>query len=90
MNSLKSDSILFSIQLPSYASYNNADSVVDNVYYWNIKKDEPTEIKLQYIKYSDWGLAFVILLGILLLVYVAKRIIRRDTTKRIDNIENIV
>ena len=86
----KSESTVFSIQLPSFASYNNADSVVDNVYYWNIKKNGPTEIKLQYIKYSDWGLAFVILLGILLLVYVARRIIRRDSTKRIDNIENIV
>ena len=84
------DSTTFSIQLPSYASYNNADSVVDNVYSWNIKKDAPTVIKLQYVQYSDWALAFVILLGILLLIYVARRIIRRDTTKRIDNIENIV
>ena len=80
----------FSIQLPAFASYNNADSVNGNEYSWVIKEDGTTNIKLQYVKYSGWALTFIILLGILLLVYVARRIIRRDTTKRIDNIENIV
>lgn len=82
--------ITLSIQLPAFASYNNADSVNGNEYSWVIKEDGITNIKLQYVQYSGWALTFIILLGILLLVYVAKRIIRRDSTKRIDNIENIV
>ncbi|MBQ8460373.1 hypothetical protein IJ541_09780 [bacterium] len=80
----------FSIQLPSFASYNNADSMVGTVYTWKIKKDGPTEIKLQYVQYSGFAICFVILLGILLLVFVAKKILKRDTQKRLDNIENIV
>lgn len=80
----------FSVQLPSFASYNNADEVSDNIYSWNIKTDEPTTIKIQYVQYSGWAFAVIVLLGFLLLVYIARRIIRRDTTKRIDNIENIV
>ena len=84
------NNISFSVQLPAFASYNNADNVSDNIYTWNIKTDEPTVIKLQYVKYSGWAFCVIILLGFLLLVYIARRIIRRDSTKRIDNIENIV
>lgn len=80
----------FSIQVPSIASYNNADSISGNVYTWNIKKDEPTQIKLQYVQYSGFAIAFIILAGILLLVIIASRILKRDSQKRIDNIDNIV
>ena len=79
-----------SIQVPSFASYNNADSMSGNIYTWNIKKDAPTTIKLQYVQYSGFAIAFIILLGVLVLVLVAKRIIKRDSQKRIDNIENVV
>lgn len=85
-----SDSLVFSIKLPSFASYNNADSVNENIYSWIIKKDEPTVIKLQYVKYNMFMFFASLLLGILLFVYMAKRIIRRDSTKRMDNIKNIV
>ena len=84
------DSITFSISLPAFASYNNADNVNGFIYSWNIKPDDKTVIKLQYVQYSGWALFFVILAGMLLLIYVAKRFIRRDSTKRLDNIENIV
>lgn len=80
----------FSIQVPSIASYNNADSINGNIYTWNIKKDEPTRIKLQYVQYSGFAIAFIILLGILLLVVLASRILKHDSQKRIDNINNIV
>lgn len=80
----------FSIQVPAFASYNNADNSGGNVYTWNISKEEPTVIKLQYVQYSGFAITFVILLGILFLIFVAKKIIKRDSTKRIDNIENIV
>ena len=79
-----------SIQVPSFASYNNADSMSGNIYTWNIKKDAPTTIKLQYVQYSGFAIAFVILLGVLILVLIAKRIIKRDSQKRLDNIENVV
>lgn len=82
--------LTFSIKVPALASYNNADSMKGSTYYWEIKKDEPTEIKFQYVRYSGFAFVFIILVGILILAYIAKRIIRRDTTKRIDNIENIV
>lgn len=84
------NNISFSVQLPAFASYNNADNVSDNVYTWIIKTDEPTVIKLQYVQYSGWAFSVIILIGMLLLIYIARRIIRRDSTKRIDNIENIV
>ena len=35
----------------SFASFNNADSISGNVYTWNLKEDEPTNIKLQYVQY---------------------------------------
>lgn len=80
----------FSIQVPSIASYNNADSISGNVYSWNLKKDEPTSIKLQYVQYSGFAISFVILLGVLLLVVFAGRILKHDAQKRMDNIDNIV
>ncbi len=80
----------FSIQVPSFASYNNADSVSGNVYTWNVVGDEPVDIKLQYVQYSGFAIAFIILLGVLLLVVLASKILRHDSQKRIDNIENIV
>lgn len=89
-NADKDISLTFSIKVPALASYNNADSMKGTTYSWEIKKDKPTEIKFQYVRYSGFAFAFIILLGVLLLAYIAKRIIRRDTTKRLDNIENIV
>ena len=80
----------FSIQVPSIASYNNADSVSGNVYTWNLKEDSPTVIKLQYVQYSGFAILFVIALGILLLILLAKRIIKHDSQKRMDNVDNIV
>jgi len=82
--------VSFSIQVPAFASYNNADSVRGNVYIWNLNKKAPTEIKLQYVQYSGFAIAFVILLGILLLVIISRKILKRDSQKRLDNIENIV
>ncbi len=80
----------FSIKVPGLASYNNADSVDGNVYIWNVKKDGETVIKLQYVKYSGWAIGGVLLAGMLLLGLLARKIIKRDSQKRIDNIENIV
>lgn len=80
----------FSIQVPSFASYNNADSVSGNVYTWNLQENEPTEIKLQYVQYSGFAIGFIILLGILLLVVLARKILNHDSQKRIDNVDNIV
>ena len=80
----------FSIQVPSIASFNNADVINGNIYTWNIKKDEPTEIKLQYVQYSGFAIAFVILLGVLLLVVLAGKILKHDAQKRVDNNDNIV
>jgi hypothetical protein len=80
----------FSIKVPSIASFNNADVINGNIYTWNIKKDEPTEIKLQYVQYSGFAIAFVILLGILLLVVLAGKILKHDAQKRVDNNDNIV
>ena len=76
--------MLFSIKLPSFAAYNNADiSQGMDTYIWRIKKDGVTNIKLQYIVYNGWSIAFLILLFILLLLYLAKRILRHDAQKRI-------
>lgn len=80
----------FSIKVPGLASYNNADSFDGDAYIWNIKKDGKTVIKLQYVHYSGWAISFVILIGILLLVLLSRKIIKRDSLKRIDNIDNIV
>lgn len=80
----------FSIKVPSIASYNNADSISGNIYTWNLRNDKPTEIKLQYVQYSGFAIAFMILLGVFLLVVLAGRILKRDSQKRIDNVDNIV
>ncbi len=80
----------FSIQVPSIASFNNADSISGNVYTWNLKDDTPIEIKLQYVQYSGFAIGFIILLGVLLLVVLAGKILKRDSQKRIDNVDNIV
>ncbi|MBD5402979.1 hypothetical protein HDR58_09340 [bacterium] len=75
----------FSIKVPSFASYNNADSSELNVYTWNIKKDAPTEIKLQYVKYSGSAIILMLLAGVCLLILLARRILKHDSQKRIDN-----
>ena len=75
---------VFSVKLPYFAAYNNADiSQGMDTYIWRIKKDGVTNIKLQYIVYNGWSIAFLILLFILLLLYLAKRILRHDAQKRI-------
>ncbi len=80
-----------SIRVPSFASYNNADSAFEgNVYTWKVKENGPTEIKLQYVRYSGFAIAFIILLGISLLVYMTKKILKHETQKRMDNVDNIV
>ena len=75
----------FSVKVPTFASSNNADSVSGNVYTWDISQDGPTVIKLQYVQYSGFAIAFVILVGILVLVLLARKILKHDTQKRIDN-----
>ena len=80
----------FSIKVPGLASYNNSDAYEDGAYVWNVKKDESTVIKLQYVRYSGFAICFVILVGVLLLVLLARKILKRDSQKRIDNIDNIV
>ena len=84
-NETESDvNLTFSIKLPSFAAYNNADiALAPDTYLWKIKKDGVTNIKLQYIVYNGVSFTFLILLFILILVYVAKRILRHDSQKRI-------
>lgn len=80
-----------SIRVPSFASYNNADNAFEgNVYTWNVKENGPTEIKLQYVRYSGFAIAFIILLGVGLLVYMTRKIVKHETQKRMDNVDNIV
>lgn len=74
----------FSIQVPSFASANNADSVEGNIYTWNLKKNEPVNIKFQYVKYNGWTIMFVILIGIALIGLLARRIVKRESQKQLD------
>lgn len=74
----------FSIKVPSFASYNNADSVEGNIYTWNIKKDGVTNIKFQYVKYNSASILLILLLGIGLIVLLARRIVKRDSQKQLD------
>lgn len=78
------------IKVPSFASYNNADSSNGNIYTWNIKKDTPTVIKLQYVRYSGFAIGLVLILGAGLLIIITRRILKHETQKRMDNVENIV
>lgn len=80
----------FTIKLPAFASYNNADIQKANIYTWHIKDNEPTEIKLQYVRYSGFAIFFILLVGVGLLVLLAKRLLRHESQKRMDNIKNIV
>ena len=73
----------FSIKLPSLASFNNADIADGPLYTWNIKSDKPTTIELQYVVYSGWAIGFLLLAGIVFLIYLARRILRHDANKRI-------
>ena len=75
----------FTITLPSFASYNNAQKIENGVYVWNLNTDKPVEIKLQYVVYSGFAIGFLFLAGILFLIYIARRIHRHDTLKRIGN-----
>lgn len=83
--SLDTMKLSFSIKVPSFASYNNADSISGNVYSWDIKKDSSTVIKLQYVQYSGFAISFIIVLGVGLLVLLARKILKHDSQKRIDN-----
>lgn len=83
--SIKDLKASFSVKVPTFASSNNADSVSGNIYTWDISQDGPTVIKLQYVQYSGFAIAFVILVGILVLVLLARKILKHDTQKRIDN-----
>jgi len=75
----------FTVTLPSFASYNNADKIENGVYVWEISPNKPTEIKLQYVVYSGFAISIFFLAGILFLIYIARRIHRHDTLKRIGN-----
>ena len=75
----------FTIKLPSFASYNNATRIENGIYVWDLNKFEPTEIKLQYIVYSGFAITLLFLAGILFLIYIARRVHRHDTLKRIGN-----
>lgn len=79
-----------SIQIPSLAFSNNADTVAGNLYTWNIKQDGPTRVKLQYVQYSGWAITFMLLAGILILILGAKKIVKHENQKRIGNSDNIV
>lgn len=83
--SIKDLKASFSVKVPTFASSNNADSISGNVYTWDISQDGLTVIKLQYVQYSGFAIAFVILVGILALVLLARKILKHDTQKRIDN-----
>ena len=73
----------FAVKLPSFASYNNADKVKDNVYIWEIRKMGPTVIRLQYEIYSSYAITFILLAGLALLIYIAKRLYKHENLKRI-------
>ncbi len=73
----------FSITLPSSASFNNADKVVDDTYYWNIRKSSPTNIKLQYIIYNSFTISLLLITIFALLFLLAKKILKHDSQKRI-------
>lgn len=75
--------LAFSIELPYFAYYNNADNSDGSIYTWNIKKDMPTVIKLQYVQYSAFAVWLIIVLGVGLLIYFARRIIKHENQKRI-------
>lgn len=80
-----SPTVTFSIKVPTIASTNNADNSDGNVYTWNIRKDNPTNIHLQYLKYSGITITLLILFCIGLLILIAKKIKKHDMQKRIDN-----
>lgn len=75
----------FTVTLPAFASFNNAQKIENGVYVWELSKTAPTEIKLQYIVYSGFAITLLILAGILFLIYIARRVHRHDTLKRIGN-----
>lgn len=75
----------FSISLPFPASYNNAQRTDGSIYIWDLDNKKPTEITMQYIVYSGFSIALFFLAGILLLIYLARRIYKHDTLKRIGN-----
>ena len=79
-----------SIQLPAPAFYNNADTTEGNVYTWNIKTDEPTDIKLQYVQYDGFAIGIIIAAGIVILILGAMKIIKHENQKRIGNSENLI
>ena len=75
----------FTVTLPAFASFNNAQKIENGVYVWELSKTAPTEIKLQYVVYSGFAITLLILAGILFLIYIARRVHRHDTLKRIGN-----
>lgn len=75
--------LAFSIELPYFAYYNNANSSDGNIYTWLIKDDMPTVVKLQYVKYSAFAVWLIIVLGVGILIYFARRIIKHENQKRI-------
>lgn len=78
-----------SVEVPGYAFYNNADFSSGKVYTWVIKPDKPSNIKIQYVKYSGFGIAFVILAGIIILVLGAMKIVKHENQKRVGNTDNL-
>lgn len=77
--------LTFAIRVPSFASFNNADRTDGTLYIWDIRKETPTIIRLQYVVYSSFAITFILLIGIGVLIYIAKRILRHEALKRIDN-----
>lgn len=75
----------FSIKVPAFASFNNADSFKGNVYTWILRKDSPTIVKFQYIQYSGFAISVLILGGLALLILLARKIWKHDSQKRIDS-----
>lgn len=73
----------FSVTLPSRASFDNADKVDNNTYYWFIKPGEPIKIKLQYIVYNSFAITLTLLAVLALLFLIARKILIHDAQKRI-------
>lgn len=76
-------SSVFAIKLPAFSSYNNADQVEGTTYIWSTAQKGKKSIKLQYIVYSGFAFFVFIFIGILFFIYIARRIYKHDSLKRI-------
>lgn len=80
---LKDLTTTFTVKLPMFASFNNADVSNGTSYIWYLRRDTPTLIKLQYVVYSSFSIVLLFLFGLGILIYMARRILRHDGQKRV-------